>query len=88
MESWLQQYAKHAGARHVVVTDINEYRLELARKMGAHAFVNVSKSDLKDVMKSIGIDEGFTVGFEMSGSPNGLTDLLKHSLNGAKIGLL
>lgn len=79
---------RHAGARNVVVTDVNEYRLEMAAKMGANFVVNVQKIKLKDVMKVLNIDEGFTVGLEMSGSPHGLTDLLENSQNGAHIALL
>lgn len=80
--------ARHAGARNVVITDINEYRLELARKLGATCVVNVQRANLKDIRQSLGIDEGFTVGLEMSGSPHGLSDLLEHSQNGAHIALL
>lgn len=59
---------KFAGARHVVVTDFNEYRLELAKKLGATRVVNLGKEKLPDVMKEIGMTEGFDVGLEMSGS--------------------
>lgn len=61
--------AKHVGARHVVITDVNEYRLELARKMGITRAVNVSKENLTDVMAELGMTEGFDVGLEMSGAP-------------------
>lgn len=80
--------AKQAGARNIVITDINEYRLELARKMGATRTVNVSKESLKDVMKELKIEHGFTVGLEMSGHPQGLNDLLETAQHGAKIALL
>ena len=80
--------AKYAGARNVVVTDVNEYRLELARKMGATCVVNIQKANIKDVMKALKIYEGFTVGLEMSGHPGGLTTLLETAQNGAHIGLL
>lgn len=59
---------KYAGARRVVITDINEYRLELARKMGADAAVNVAREDLRDTMRQQGLVEGFDIGLEMSGS--------------------
>src|SRR5215831_14126307 len=59
--------ARHVGARHVVVTDVNDYRLALARKMGATRAVNVSRENLKDVMRELGMTEGFDVGLEMSG---------------------
>lgn len=80
--------AKHAGARHVVVTDINDYRLGLARTMGATRTVNVTKEKLSDVMNSLEITEGFTRGFEMSGSSNGLNDQVEHMQHGGQIGLL
>ncbi len=61
--------AKHVGARNVVITDVNEYRLELARKMGVTRAVNVAKENLNDVMAELGMTEGFDVGLEMSGAP-------------------
>ena len=80
--------AKHVGARHVVITDINEYRLELARKMGATRAVNVSKENLSDVMKDLGMNEGFDVGMEMSGVPMAFTSMLESMNNGGKIAML
>lgn len=80
--------AKKAGARNVVITDMNPYRLDLAKTMGANVAVNVAKESLKDVMKQIGITHGFTVGLEMSGHPQGLSTLLETAQNGAKISLL
>lgn len=80
--------AKHAGARHVVVTDLNEYRLNLALKMGATHVVNVSKENLKDTMASLNIDHGFTVGLEMSGSPKALESMLETMQHGGHIALL
>lgn len=80
--------ARFAGARNVVVTDVNPYRLELAKKLGATRVVDVSKESLNDVKHEIGMSEGFDVGLEMSGHPNGLNDMLEHSSNGAKISLL
>lgn len=80
--------AKHVGARHVVITDVNEYRLELARKMGATRAVNVSQEKLKDVMAELGMTEGFDVGMEMSGVPIAFTDMLTNMNNGGKIAML
>lgn len=79
---------KHAGARHIVITDINEYRLDLAKKMGATRTVNVAKEDLKKVMKELDIEHGFSVGLEMSGNAKGLNTLLESMLAGAHVGLL
>jgi threonine 3-dehydrogenase len=80
--------AKHVGARHVVITDINEYRLELARKMGATRAVDVSKESLADVMTELGMTEGFDVGMEMSGVPMAFTSMLESMNNGGKIAML
>lgn len=80
--------AKHVGARHVVITDINEYRLDLARKMGATRAVDVSKESLKDVMTDLGMTEGFDVGMEMSGVPMAFTSMLESMNNGGKIAML
>ncbi|MFC4995291.1 L-threonine 3-dehydrogenase [Rubritalea tangerina] len=80
--------AKFAGARNVVVTDVNPYRLDLAKKLGATRVVDVSKENLTDVKAELGMTEGFDVGLEMSGHPSGLNDMLEHSSNGAKISLL
>ncbi|MBY6189856.1 L-threonine 3-dehydrogenase [Microbulbifer agarilyticus] len=80
--------ARHVGARHVVVTDINEYRLELAAKMGATRTVNVSKENLPDVMKDIGMTEGFDVGLEMSGVAVAFRDMLSAMNHGGKIAML
>lgn len=80
--------AKHVGARHVVVTDINPYRLELARKMGATRAVDVSQENLQDVMNELGMTEGFDVGLEMSGVPVALRDMLNKMNHGGKIAML
>jgi threonine 3-dehydrogenase len=80
--------AKHVGARHVVVTDVNEYRLDLARKMGATRAVDVTKENLADVMADLGMTEGFDVGMEMSGVPMAFTDMLANMNNGGKIAML
>ncbi|MAZ40286.1 MAG: L-threonine 3-dehydrogenase [Legionellales bacterium] len=80
--------AKHVGARHVVITDINDYRLALAKKMGATAAVNVKNTSLTTVKSQLGIKEGFDVGLEMSGSPVAFNDMLVHMNHGGKIALL
>jgi threonine 3-dehydrogenase len=80
--------AKHAGARHVVITDVNDYRLELARKMGATRAVNVQKEQLADVVRSLGMKEGFDVGLEMSGNPQAFRTLIDSMVNGGKVALL
>src|SRR5690348_13771413 len=80
--------AKHVGARHVVITDVNEYRLALARKMGATAAVDVSKQDLKAVMKDLGMTEGFDVGLEMSGNPRAFRQMLDTINHGGRIAML
>ncbi len=80
--------ARHVGARHVVITDINEYRLSLARKMGATRAVNISQESLSDVMLDLGMTEGFDVGLEMSGVPAALHDMLAKMNNGGKIAML
>jgi threonine 3-dehydrogenase len=80
--------AKHVGARHVVITDVNPYRLELAKKMGATRAVDVSKQKLKDVMNELGMTEGFDVGLEMSGVPMAFNDMLNNMNNGGKIAML
>lgn len=80
--------AQHVGARNVVITDVNEYRLDLARKMGATRAINVSEIDLKDVMKELGMTEGFDVGLEMSGVPSAFRGMLDTMNNGGKIAML
>ena len=80
--------AKHVGARHVVITDVNPYRLELALKMGATRAVDVSKTKLTDVMSELGMTEGFDVGMEMSGVTTAFTDMLNNMNNGGKIAML
>ena len=80
--------AKHVGARHVVITDVNQFRLDLALKMGATRTVDVSKEKLSDVMTEIGMSEGFDVGMEMSGVPIAFTDMLENMNNGGKIAML
>ncbi|NOZ20728.1 MAG: L-threonine 3-dehydrogenase [Planctomycetes bacterium] len=80
--------ARHAGARYIVVTDMNPYRLRLARKMGATMAVDVSKKDLAEVQKELGMQEGFDVGMEMSGSPEAFRDMLENMCHGGKIAML
>jgi len=80
--------ARHAGARYVVITDLNPYRLELATKMGVTRAVNPQETPLKDVQKQLGMKEGFDVGMEMSGSPHALRDMLANMAHGGKIALL
>ena len=79
---------KFAGARNVVVTDMNPYRLELAAKLGATRTVNLKEENLKDVMKQIGMTEGFDVGLEMSGSQAALDDMIHNMKHGGHIALL
>ncbi len=79
---------KHAGARYVVVTDLNEYRLELARRMGATVTLNARHGSLAEVQRRLGMKEGFDVGLEMSGSPAALGDLIANMCHGGKIALL
>jgi threonine 3-dehydrogenase len=79
---------RFAGARHVVVTDVNPWRLELAKKLGATRTVNVAEESLTQVKESLGMKEGFDVALEMSGHPSGLQDILQHTSNGAKVSLL
>ena len=79
---------RHVGARNVVVTDLNDYRLNIAREMGATRTVNVTKEDLGEVMAELGIHEGFDTGLEMSGSEQGLNTMVDHMYNGGRIALL
>jgi len=79
---------KHAGARYVVITDVNPYRLELAKKMGVTKAVDVSKEKLSDVFKDLGMMEGFDVGLEMSGNPTALNDMIDVMFHGGNIALL
>jgi threonine 3-dehydrogenase len=80
--------ARHIGARHVVITDVNEYRLELARKMGATRAVNVKDQSLQAVMDELGMLEGFDIGLEMSGNPMAFNEMLKAMNHGGHIALL
>lgn len=80
--------ARYAGARHVVVTDINPYRLELARKCGATLAVNVAEEDFETVQNQLEMKEGFDVAMEMSGSPMALNQILRNMCHGGKIAML
>ena len=80
--------ARHVGARHVVITDVNDYRLGLAARLGATRTVNVAREDLRAVMQELGMTEGFDVGMEMSGSEAGLRSLLAAMNHGGKVALL
>ncbi len=80
--------ARHAGARHVVITDVNAYRLELARKMGATRAIDPRETTLDAVQRELGMKEGFDVGLEMSGNPAAFRDMLAHMCHGGKIAML
>lgn len=80
--------AKQVGARYVVVTDINPFRLELAKKMGATLTLDVRTEKIEDAQKKLGMKEGFDVGMEMSGSPQALQDMLRNMAHGGKIAML
>jgi threonine 3-dehydrogenase len=80
--------ARHAGARYVVVTDVNPYRLKLAKKMGATLALDVRKQKIADAQKKLGMREGFDVGLEMSGNPDALRSMLANMCHGGKIAML
>ena len=80
--------AKHVGARHVVITDVNNTRLDLAKKMGATRAVNVKNKNLRDVMEDLRMTEGFDVGLEMSGNAEAFSDMLEIMNHGGKIAML
>ena len=80
--------ARFAGARHIVITDINDYRLDLAKKMGASVALNVTEGSIDGVMEGLGMTEGFDVGMEMSGNPAAFRDLLRTMHHGGKVALL
>ena len=75
---------KRAGARHVVITDLNPYRLELARKMGATLAVNPAETPLREVQKQLGMKEGFDVGLEMSGNGAAFRDMIANMAMAAR----
>lgn len=80
--------ARHVGARYIVITDVNEYRLDLAKKMGANLALNPTKTTLDEAMKTLGMREGFDVGLEMSGNPQAFNAMLDHMNHAGKISLL
>ena len=80
--------ARHAGARYVVITDVNDYRLDLARKMGATKALNVTRDSIEQAMSELGMIEGFDVGLEMSGNPQAFQDMLRVMLHGGRIAML
>jgi threonine 3-dehydrogenase len=77
-----------AGARYVVVTDVNPYRLDLAKKMGATLTLDVRHQSIEDAQKELGMKEGFDVGLEMSGNPDAFRDMIVNMCHGGKIALL
>ncbi|HRX81564.1 MAG TPA: L-threonine 3-dehydrogenase [Pirellulaceae bacterium] len=79
---------QHAGARYVVVTDVNPWRLELAKKLGADRVVDVRAESIADVQKELGMSEGFDVGLEMSGNPDAFRSMLANMCHGGKIAML
>ncbi|MDD4680464.1 MAG: L-threonine 3-dehydrogenase, partial [Clostridia bacterium] len=79
---------RHAGARYVVVTDVNEYRLELARKMGATRAINVKGTSIEETFRDLGMKEGFDVGLEMSGNAQAFDSMIKNMCHGGKIAVL
>jgi threonine 3-dehydrogenase len=79
---------RHAGARFVVITDVNSFRLELARKMGVTRAVNTRETDLKSIQKELGMVEGFDVGLEMSGNASAFRDMIANMSHGGKIAML
>ena len=80
--------ARFVGARHVVVTDVNDYRLDLARKMGATRAINVQRETLDQTMKDLGMQEGFDIGLEMSGNAAALREMLRTMHHGGSIAIL
>jgi threonine 3-dehydrogenase len=80
--------ARHAGARHVVITDVSERRLELARKMGVTVALNVATTKISEVYEQLRMTEGFDVGMEMSGQPSALRDMIANMTHGGRIAML
>ena len=80
--------AAHAGARNVVITDVSEYRLELARKVGVGLAVNVADTSIETAQRHLGLREGFDVGLEMSGRPEALRDMITNMTHGGRIAVL
>jgi len=80
--------ARYAGARHIVITDVNDYRLDLASKAGASVALNVTSGSIDDTMKDLGMEEGFDVGMEMSGNASAFRDMLRTMHHGGNVALL
>jgi threonine 3-dehydrogenase len=80
--------ARHAGARKVMITDVSEYRLELARKVGVSLALNVAEHSIADGQRMLGLREGFDVGLEMSGRPEAMQDMIANMTHGGKIAML
>jgi threonine 3-dehydrogenase len=80
--------ARHVGARHIVITDVNDYRLEIANRMGATAAINVTHTSIADTAKRLGMREGFDVGMEMSGNVQAFRDLLQAMNYGGQVAIL
>ncbi|MEO7059442.1 MAG: L-threonine 3-dehydrogenase, partial [Lapillicoccus sp.] len=80
--------ARHAGARFVVVTDLSDYRLDLAKRAGADLVVNVGRSSLAKAQRDLGMKEGFDIGLEMSGAPAAVNDMLANLNHGARVAML
>ncbi|MCP2259944.1 L-threonine 3-dehydrogenase [Streptoalloteichus tenebrarius] len=80
--------ARHAGARHVVITDVSDYRLELARKVGVSLALDVRSTTIEDAQRTLGMKEGFDVGLEMSGRPGPLRDMIANMTHGGRIAVL
>jgi threonine 3-dehydrogenase len=79
---------RHAGAKHVVVSDLSDYRLGLAKAAGADLCVNVGKTRIADAQRDLGMREGFDIGLEMSGAPSAVTEMLANLNHGAKVAML
>jgi threonine 3-dehydrogenase len=80
--------ARHAGARHIAISDVSEYRLKLAEKIGVTLAANVAETSLADVMAKLGMREGFDIGLEMSGKPAALREMLASMTHGGKVAML
>jgi threonine 3-dehydrogenase len=79
---------RHSGARHIVITDMNPFRLELARKMGVTLAVNPTETSISEIQEQLGMQEGFDVGLEMSGNPEALRGMIANMSHGGKIAIL
>src|SRR5438093_6453794 len=79
---------RHAGARYVVITDVNDYRLELARKLHVDLALNVTRESIANAQKTLGMKEGFDVGLEMSGNASAFRDMLHNMAHGGRIAML